>query len=419
MDEALEKEWRRRAGVFFRSCLPYLGDMARSGLPLVLFALIITGSAFYTDFIDRIPANYPAAAVGTLLLAPVLYWNPMRTWLQPADLVFLTRREASMGGYMRRSWRHTLPGGLLLAAAVLLLYWPIRSHVPEDAVSGWTPSLVTVLVVVLALKLLGSGAAWRERQTAWPISRRLLKLLRLLLTVCMLYFWLSAEPFKALLVTIPSIILWWQASRIPARLRLPWEQLIREEERTEGRYNRFFGWFTDVPSQPSSVRSRPYFSWIASRIPLRRRSTYTYLYSLSIARTELGGMLLRLTLLGMLSSYWLGEAKWLQGWGAAACLLLFLVIAGLQSGALASWHRHTVWRHVYPLPENGRLRSAAVVDRFALIVIGTLLWLAGCMPLLIAGAVIPAVAAALLALFYLLLRPRRMLRRGMLEEEEE
>ncbi|MCM3746844.1 ABC transporter permease [Paenibacillus pasadenensis] len=419
MEKELEQEWRRRAGAFYRSCMPYIGDMIRSGLPLVIFALIIIGAAYYTDFIANIPADFPAAAVGALLLTPVLYWSPMRTWLKPADIVFLMPREGAMGPYTRRSLRHTLPGGLLLSAAVLLLYWPIRAHVPQDALTGWSPALFPVLAALLALKLLAGAAAWRERQIAWPASRMLLKAVRLALTAWLIYVWLTAHPLTALLMTLPSLFLWWAASRLPARHGLPWERLIQEEERTEGRYMGFFGWFTDVPSQPSSVRSRPYFSWIAAVIPLRRRSTYTYLYSLSAARTELGGMLLRLTLIGMLCSYWLGDSVWLGGWGAAVCTLLFLVIAGLQSSALVSWHRHTVWRHVYPLPELERLRSAAVVDRFVLAVIAVLLWLSGCLPLLLDGALLPAVLAGAGMLVYVLMRPRRMLRKQLMEEEDD
>ncbi|QJC51380.1 hypothetical protein HGI30_07350 [Paenibacillus albicereus] len=419
MDEALDREWRRRALAFYKDCLPFLGDMARSGLPLALFALIIVGSASYAGLLERIPADFPAAALGTLLLAPVLYWSPMRTWLQPADLVFLLPREAGMKSYLRRSWLHTLPGGLVLAAAVLLLYWPIRAHVPADRLTGWTPELLPALAAVLALKALASAAAWRERQIAWRASRSALKLLRLAITAWLLYVWFTQPAGTAALVSAPAALLWWAASRLPKRLPLPWERLIEEERRTASRYIRFFGWFTEVPSLQPSVHSRPWLSWIASAIPLRKRSTYTYLYSLSIARTELGGMLLRMTLLGMLCCYWLGDSGWLEGWAAAACVLLFLLIAGLQSAALTGWHRHVVWRHVYPLPESGRLRSAAAVDRSALTAVAALLWLAASVPLLAAGHVFAPATAALLAAVYVGLRPRRLLKRQQREEEEE
>ena len=99
--------------------------------------------------------------------------------------------------------------------------------------------------------------------------------------------------------------------------------------------------------------------------------------------------------------------------------LLFLVIAALQTGALSSWHQYTVWRHVYPLPDTERLKSLIAVDRLALIVIFLLLWLAGCIPLLLQGSgAAPAVAAAAAAAVVLLLRPRR-LRKVVLAAEED
>jgi ABC-2 type transport system permease protein len=419
MDETLEGTWRKRASAFYRESMPYVGYMLRSGVPLVFFLVVIVGAAYYTEFIKQVPADFPAVAAGAVLLTPVIAWSPLRTWLQPADLVFLMPREAQMGVYIRRSFRHNMPGGLALAGIVLLLYWPIRAGAAEAA-AAWKPSLWLVLAALLVLKAISSLAAWRERQAAWPSGRITLRLLRWLLTALAAAAWLACLPWQAAGFTACAAALWWAASRLPARQGFPWEVLIREEGRTQARYYRFFGWFSDVPALGSAIRARPYLSWLSRLVPLRRRSTYTYLYSLTMSRTELGGMLLRLVLLGMLCCYWLGEAAWLGGWGTAAAQLLFLLIAALQTSALGSWHQYMVWRHVYPLPEKERLQSLIHADRVALLLILLLLWLAGSLPLLPQGKPAAAIAAAAAGAGYILLvRPRRLSRRLLAEDEEE
>ncbi|ASS68958.1 MULTISPECIES: ABC transporter permease [unclassified Paenibacillus] len=419
MGETLESIWKKRASAFYRDSMPYVGYMLRSGVPLVLFLVLIVSAVYYTEFIKQVPADFPVIAAGAVLLTPLVAWSPLRTWLQPADLVFLMPREAHMGAYIRRSFRHNLPGGLALAAIVLLLFWPILAGAAESS-GAWKPGLWITLAAVLAMKAANSAAAWRERQAAWPSARWALRLLRWFLTAWAAAAWLAFLPWKAAAFTAVSGALWWAASRLAARQSLPWETLIREEGRTQMRYYRFFGWFTDVPALGSAVSSRPYLSWLSKLVPLRRQSAYTYLYSLSMARTELGGMLLRLTLLGMLSCYWLGEAAWLGGWGTAAAQLLFLLIAGLQTSSLGSWHQYTVWRHVYPLPEKERLKSLIQVDRLALLIVLLLLWLAGSLPLLLQGKPLPAAAAAAAGAGYiLLLRPRRLTKRVLADEDED
>ena len=63
----------------------------------------------------------------------------------------------------------------------------------------------------------------------------------------------------------------------------------------------FFSAFADVPSETAAVRSRRYLSWLARFVSYGERSAFTYLYAHTLIRTELGGIVMRLTRLGMVS----------------------------------------------------------------------------------------------------------------------
>lgn len=57
MSGKLEELWRKRSSAFLREAWPYIGDMVRSGVPLVAFLIIIVGSVYYTQFIKNVPAT--------------------------------------------------------------------------------------------------------------------------------------------------------------------------------------------------------------------------------------------------------------------------------------------------------------------------------------------------------------------------
>ncbi|WP_036586206.1 ABC transporter permease, partial [Paenibacillus darwinianus] len=83
-----------------------------------------------------------------------------------------------------------------------------------------------------------------------------------------------------------------------------------------------------------------------------------------------------------------------------------ILLTGVQLGALSQAHRHSVWRHVYPLPESQREASLLAVVRWVLAGSSLLVWLSVAATLAPAGKY-AQVGAALLAypVYALLLRP--------------
>jgi len=415
MDRRLDVLWRQRASAFRREAAPYLQYMAQSGFPGFMILLLIAGAIGYGTFLRQVPASFPVVPAGVLLLTPTVAWSPLRTWLQPADVVFLMPREAEMGGYLARSFRNAAVPGVLLALAAAAVYLPLY-RTAEGA-----PASVPVLLAGAALlKLAGMPGAWQERRMVWPAARRGFRLLRWAMTALALLALLSQPSGLALPFIVLLAALYAAAVRLALRHRFPWERLIGEEERTRRSYYRFFGAFIDVPVQAARVSKRPYLAWTAKFVRYRSGNAYVYLYALSLARAELGGILLRLTAVGMLAVLLAADAPLLEGWGTAAVQLLFTVLIGAQLGALRHTHRHAVWRHIYPLPESRRRTSAAAVLRAALTTAAVLLWLPAAALLLPAGYYAPALAGLAAALWYAARRrPARLVRQMEKERGDE
>lgn len=391
---SLENTWKQRALAFRKETLPYVRYMFQSGLPAFLSLILISASIGYFSFIRNVPPNFPITATGVLSLMLALCWSPLRTWLAPADIVYMMPREREMGSYLRRSFRRTAVQGIVLGAIVLLLYSPIYNQGP-----GHTEvSLLSIAAVLI--KAGNVWGSWRERQMAWPSMRIMLRLVRWLLSAAALTAWLTCVLWQAAAFTLLIALTLLFMYRLPQRHRLPWDRLIEEEQATRKRYYTLFGMFIDVPTLSSTIHRRSYLSWMLRLIPYSHRNTYSYLYTAALLRTELGGMMLRMLLLGCLVTYWAAEAAAWSGWGAALVFAFFLAVMAVQLSGLRHVHRHSVWKHVYPLPEKQRHGQLIKVDRIGLLICAFLLWLPLILPLAGQGIYAPSMASLLGTLLY-------------------
>jgi ABC-2 type transport system permease protein len=412
-DPKFEKMWHQRAKAFREETLPYFRYMGQSGFPAFMSLFIISSAIGYINLIRHMPANFPFAAVGVVALTLVLCWSPLRTWLALGDTVFLMPREAQMAGYLRRSFRYTTRACLVLAALVFLLYMPIYNQGPAIS-GGWL-----LAVIAAALKFGNVWGAWKERQMTWPSMRRLMRALRWIATAILLTAWLTCPIWQAAIFTLLVVALYSLLYRLPSKHRFPWERLIDEEARTRKRYYVFFGLFIDVPTLPSSISKRSYLTWVLRLILYSNRNTFVYLYTASMFRTEMGGIILRLLFLGCLITYWFAEAVSLSGYGSVITFIIFMGLIAVQLGGLRHIHRHSVWKHVYPLPEKQRNLQYLKVDRIAMLICTALLWVFVALPLVFSGVYVPALAAAGLAIVYLAIRPSRLRKKLSMDEDED
>jgi len=405
--------WSGRAKRFRKEIMPYLRYMGQSGFPAFLSLFVITGAIGYFKLIQELPSQFPIAGVGVAVLTLSICWSPLRTWLASADKVFLMPREGEMKLYLQHSLRYTTLGCGLLIAFVLLLYLPIYRQ-GAMLIDGFF-----IIASAALLKLGNVWGAWQERRMAWPGMRMLLRLLRWSLTAVLLYAWLTCVLWQAAAFTLLVALLFLMLYRVPDKHHFPWERLIEEEERTRKRYYVFFGMFIDVPSQSSKVARRSYLNSLLSAVPYSNRNTFVYLYTASLLRTEIGGIVIRVMLLGSLVCWMVADSGVWSGWGAAIAYGLFVIVLAVQLGALRHTHRYSVWQHVYPLPQSHRIEQYLKVDRAAFLISAGVMWLVSSLPLLKIGLAAPLITMIAAVLLYTLIRPGRLRKKIVKEADED
>lgn len=124
----LKQLWKQRRTGFWNEILPYLGYVIQSGVAMVFLFLVIAFSAWYTSFVQNIPAEFPIRWIALLLLAPLVMFSSYRTYLLPADIVFLRPQEYRMQEYLKNSFARGIIYKSLGLLLVFVTLWPSMSE---------------------------------------------------------------------------------------------------------------------------------------------------------------------------------------------------------------------------------------------------------------------------------------------------
>lgn len=348
--------WQKRKNAFMMEILPYIKYMSRSGFPAFLSLIGIVSIIQYINLIKNVPENFPLEFIGALVLTPLISYNPLRTWLKEADTIFLMPMEHRLGTYMKKSHIRSLRNGFIYLLIVTLIYWPLYRQ--TDA---YQP--IIFIAVLVILKALNHVMAWKERQFIWSMNRNIMRLFRWILMFMLLFGWLLSSRWGMLCLTVIVLVMLATLYRVTNKQSFPWERLIAEERITIRRLYSFFSWFIDVRVGPPIVKQRKYLSWIIPFVPYKKQYTFVYLHLITFVRTEIGGICMRLLILGGLVNYIVASENGMNGWGTVISYMLFGLIITLQIGSLRKVHRYAIWKDIFPMQVKLQQQQIITIDR--------------------------------------------------------
>jgi ABC-2 type transport system permease protein len=361
----LQQLWKHRKDAFWQEVFPYFRYVGQSGFLVLLAFLIIGGAAGYAGFLDRIPENYPIRIVSLVVLTPFVIYSSIRTFLKSADIVYLLRVEPRMQEYFRRSFRYSIvPQAIFLSVAYCIL-WLLYVRADPDP-----KSFLLLWAVLLILKVCNSYGSWQERRMSMPFARWAYRFVRFALSILLIAVWLWQPTWKAFLFSVILILTYGIALRFPPKHKVPWDTLIALERDQRGRFMIFLNWFVDVPSMPQKVYKRTWLNALSKKMPWQQQSAYFYLYTKTLLRSDVLGMVMRLLAIGMLIMYWLRDSSW-----AVLVYAFILFVLGTQLTAIRRFHRYSFWASIYPIPFRSRKQAIVKLARRVHLITAVLLWL--------------------------------------------
>ncbi len=399
---------RKRSGSFWGGIVPYFGYVLQSGVAVLFLFCLIAFAAWYTAFVRDLPAGLPIRWIALVLLAPFAIGGGFRTYLQPADIVFLLPQEARMNRYFAPAWRGAVIRKYVILAILLITFWPLYITAEDQAKPfGWTA------LVLAAWSIVASLGSWRELTF---VSRRAAagyRLLRWAAGALAVAAWLWHPAGRALLFIVVLAAAYLAALRLPPRLRVPWEILIAAEKNHAARAMTVLGWFVEVPGREQRVHVRRWLSGLGSRIPWEPAQVYRYLLTKSFVRSDMFMIVLRAGVVGAALAY-LGGQNLL----GSVVYLFFVFVIGVQLSELRRVHSESFWLSLYPVPAGRRKDNAVRLIFRIQLWYAVLMWLVF-IPSLLGGQPLQAVymLAGGLAIAFLQRVYGKRSRKG--EEEDE
>jgi ABC-2 type transport system permease protein len=353
---ALRKQRMKR---YWLSIAPYLKYVGGS---LPGFALIIGFSFYgYSYFVYHQPQGFPLNLVITALLTWAIMSVSVRTYIQEADTVFLLPLADKMAIYLARCLRSAYIRHGLLMSLVWTALWPLfREGTDAAGITYWS-----ILIQLYLLKGVTLFGWWQELNMRFAKVRMRYTMLRGIITLGLVYITVIVSAPTSTLVTGVVLILYVLVLRSPAHYLIHWERLILLEKKRQFSWISILNLFVEVPRLTSVVRRSYGLAKLSQLFKFQQSQAYRYLYILTWIRSDLFGMVTRVTLVGCVLILILGES-WIQvGIG-----LLVIYVTGLQLTELERYHRDLDRSFIYPVKYQQRSSSAmAIVFRIHCVVI--------------------------------------------------
>lgn len=342
--------WKERFGTFAKETGSYLRYIFNGHLVIVVLFLLGTAAFYYQEWIETLKPEFPAAWIIALILASVLTYSPIQTFLTEADKIFLLPLETRLYDYFRKSILFSLSLQSYLLLMVLAVLMPLHVKIHDADFK----SFFILLIALIVIKWFNILIRWNVQYFIEKNVRLTDSIVRFCINVVLLYFIFSgAQLLFAAVPAVGLILLYLYYQKQVKDKGLKWEQLIEDEERRMNAFYRIANMFTDVPKLRDRTKRRKWLDWLVNVIPYKQDLAYSHLYLRTFARSgDYFGLLVRLTLIGGAALYFLT-----YGPGQIFLALLFMYLTGFQLLPLWNHHQNKLWVGLYPVPENARKKS--------------------------------------------------------------
>lgn len=362
--------FRARLQEFSQEFIRYSQYMANGGV--LFIALFLSGLivVYYRDMIAAIPAWFPMPYFLAFVVAIVVARSPHRTFLQQADLLFLTPVEAKMASYFGKAQIYNCfvqSVGLFLALLILLPLYAGTMQVEEG-------QLWFYWIIPFLLKGWNINSSWILLRLPDRGSLICHTLARYLLTYFILawmftggaFFSYQHVQFGGLAGAVAIVLFHLRLNRIKKQHTYQWYRLLEMEHGLRRKFYRFVNQFTDIPHLQNQGKKRTWLTFFVNFVPYRKSNSARILFlKMFIRSADYAGVYFRLLVLGGLLVSFFPNL-----YVRAIATMLFLLMTGSQLKGLWKRQRKGRWFSIFPIAEEVQKRSFVWVCWILLLIQG-------------------------------------------------
>lgn len=342
--------WKQRLGRTSKELGKYLRYIFNGHIVIVMLFLLGTAAYYYQDWISTLSKDFPVPIIMAVILALLLTYSPIYTFLLEADRIFLIPLENRLKSYFQRSIIVSFVLQLYLLIIGLAIFMPMYAHVNEKGYG----SFLAFLLLLCVIKIFNLLIRWRVQYYVETNVHKIDSFIRYFVNVVFLFLLFSnASIWFLLAVAVIYIVLYFVYQSQTKLKGLKWEFLIEQEERRMMSFYRLANMFTDVPKLRDRVKRRKWLDWISGMLSYRHENVYMHLFVNTFIRGgDYLGLFVRLTVIGMLALYYITFGN-----GQILFVVLFLFLTGFQLMPLWNHHQNKIWIQLYPVKDSQRVSS--------------------------------------------------------------
>lgn len=342
--------WKQRLGRTSKELGKYLRYIFNGHIVIVTLFLLGTAAYYYQDWISTLSKDFPVPIIMAVILALLLTYSPIYTFLLEADRIFLIPLEDRLKSYFQRSIIVSFVLQLYLLIIGLAIFMPMYAHVNEKGYG----SFLAFLLLLCVIKIFNLLIRWRVQYYVETNVHKIDSFIRYFVNVVFLFLLFSnASIWFLLAVAVIYIVLYFVYQSQTKLKGLKWEFLIEQEERRMMSFYRLANMFTDVPKLRDRVKRRKWLDWISGMLSYRHENVYMHLFVNTFIRGgDYLGLFVRLTVIGMLALYYITFGN-----GQILFVVLFLFLTGFQLMPLWNHHQNKIWIQLYPVKDCQRVSS--------------------------------------------------------------
>lgn len=354
----MNKLFEQRRKRHFMLLLKYWRLVFNDHFVIALFFILGALAYSYSQMLPSIkPSMWWPKWVLVILLTVFTQFGRVASLLQKADPVFLLPQADSMQDYFRSAYAYSWWLAIIMSLAGVLIALPLAMVIMH------LTAFDIIVIALLAIFLKTANLLIYQQRMFFLPNGVPSWMSWVIPALAWLICWF-VNPLAGAILGLADAIL--QYIRVRDK-QVNWRAAVSlESDRMTGVY-RFFNLFTDVPSVQGQVKRRRFadglIRWLGSDDP------WAYLFSRGLVRnTEVSGLLMRLTLLGMLIAFFI-QVAWLNS--LLVVLMIYLIF--VQLVPFYDQFDQIAFTHIYPLKVGTKLQAFQKISQKLMLIVAVLL----------------------------------------------
>ncbi|MCE4957672.1 ABC transporter permease [Macrococcoides caseolyticum] len=311
----------------------------------IVFLSIAFGALMlqYSQMVKQLSPHINYHLIIALILSTLVITN-LRTFIRPADHIFLLNFESHMPRYFKLAIMRSTVLRSIIVIGVMLFLVPLYFNAVQHSVAGYIAALA------LSLCMIHIGLWMRYLMMKLDIEAHWISLLIFIMTLSGTY-----TALEGLYLTVVPIVLFglgfiYLLYKNAQHRTLNWHALIDYEERLKHKQNKFINMFTDVKGMKDTVKRRRLLDVLLpkNKAKYNQQHMFEFLFVRNFLRSsDALWIIIRLMLIACL-------VIWVVNQPIVAIIIgSFIVYAiVLQTSQFYKQQAFQLWPKVWPVPES-------------------------------------------------------------------